>query len=215
MKTMNERLRRQIAFLKEIDKLKEVLRRTRIVSGARYENDAEHSWHFAMMALVLAEYAEESIDLFKVVKMALLHDLVEIDAGDTFAFDEQARQDQYERESRAEDRIFAILPPDQAHEYRALWEEFCAQETPEARFAVAIDRLAGVLANSCNHGGAWREFQVPIEKVLAHDRAIERASPRLWEVAKAMILESYALNPIPQTGAQDPQSLSLSEVPPR
>ncbi len=189
---MSERLKQQMAFLVEIDKMKGILRRTRVLDGSRYENDAEHSWHFAMMALVLAEYATEPIDLFRVVKMALVHDIVEIDAGDTFAYDDQARQTQYERERKAAERIFALLPPDQAAEFRSLWEEFVAQQTPEARFAMALDRLAGVLANYCNNGGGWREFQVPKEKVMARNSAIALAAPELWEMARQMIEEAFA-----------------------
>ncbi|MFQ3611390.1 MAG: HD domain-containing protein [Fimbriimonadales bacterium] len=188
----NERLRRQLEFLIEIDKTKAILRRTRVLDGSRYENDAEHSWHFAMLALVLAEYAAEPIDLFRVVKMALIHDIVEIDAGDTFAYDETARQTQYEREQRAADRIFALLPPDQAQELRSLWEEFVDQRTPDARFAHALDRLAGVLANYCTEGGGWREHEVPKAKVLERNCVIGEGAPALWELARQMIEQTYA-----------------------
>lgn len=189
---MNARLKQQMEFLIEIDRLKAILRRTRVLDGSRYENDAEHSWHFAMMTLVLAEYAQEPIDLFRVVQMALVHDIVEIDAGDTFAYDDQARQTQYERERRAAERIFALLPSEQSQSLRGLWEEFVAQRTPEARFAMALDRLAGVLANYCNGGGGWREFQVPKERVLARNRVIEQSAPTLWEMARQMIEEAFA-----------------------
>lgn len=188
---MNERLKQQMAFLIEIDRLKGILRRTRVLNGTRYENDAEHSWHFAMMALVLAEYAKEPVDLFRVVQMALIHDIVEIDAGDTFAYDDLGRQTQHERERRAAERLFALLPPDQAQTLRELWEEFVAQETPEAQFAVALDRLAGVLANYCNGGGGWREFQIPKEKVLARNCVIGDSAPALWKMARQMIEEAF------------------------
>lgn len=189
---MDTRLKQQMEFLIEIDRMKEILRRTRVLDGSRYENDAEHSWHFAMMALVLAEYAQEPIDLFRVVQMALVHDIVEIDAGDTFAYDDQARQTQHERERRAAERVFALLPPDQAQSMRELWEEFVAQRTPEARFATALDRLTGVLANYCNGGGGWREFQVHKQKVLARNSFIEQSAPTLWEMARQMIDEAFA-----------------------
>lgn len=183
----NERLEKQIAFLLEMDKAKQVFRKTRLLDGSRYENDAEHSWHLAVMALVLAEHAKESVNLCRVVKLALAHDIVEIDAGDTFAYDEQGRQSQAERERLAADRIFNLLPPDQAAEFRGLWEEFEAQETPEAKFAAAIDRLAGMLPNYHNQGGGWRENQVPVKKVWTRNQVIEHGSPTLWEYARQLI----------------------------
>ncbi len=186
------RLKAQINFLIEIDKTKAILRRTRILDGSRYENDAEHSWHLAMLALVLAEYAREPVDLSRVVKMALIHDIVEIDAGDTFAYDEVARLTQREREQRAAERIFALLPPDQAQEFHQLWEEFADRHTPEARFAHALDRLAGVLANYCTGGGGWREHCVPKEKVLERNCVIGESAPELWALARQMIEETFS-----------------------
>jgi putative hydrolases of HD superfamily len=164
---MSERLQQQIAFLVEIDRLKGVLRRTRLMDGSRYENSAEHSWYLAVAALVLAEYAHEPIDLFRVVKMALVHDIVEVDAGDTFVFDESARQTQHQREARAAERLFGLLPTEQAQEFRALWEEFVARETAEARFAAALDSLVSVIANAHTDGGSWRENGIPRERCAA------------------------------------------------
>jgi putative hydrolase of HD superfamily len=183
----NERLQKQIEFLLEIDKAKQIFRKTRLLDGTRYENDAEHSWHLAVMALVLAEHAKEPVNLCRVVQMALVHDIVEIDAGDTFAYDEQGRQTQYERELLAAERIFNLLPPDQASEFRGLWDEFEAQQTPEAKFAAAIDRLAGMLPNYHNQGGGWRENQVPVKKVWVRNQVIENGSPALWEYARRLI----------------------------
>ncbi len=192
---MSERLQQQIAFLVEIDRLKGVLRRTRLLDGSRYENSAEHSWYFAMAALVLTEYAHEPIDLFRVVKMALVHDIVEVDAGDTFVFDEQARRTQHAREVRAAERIFGLLPPEQAHELRALWEEFVARQTPEARFAAALDSLVSILANAHTDGGSWRENGIPLERVLQFDQRIAQGAPVLWEFAKHLIEQTFdALN---------------------
>jgi putative hydrolase of HD superfamily len=151
------RIERQMAFLTEIDQLKQVLRRTRLVGGERRENSAEHSWHAAMIALVLAEHAQEPVDLPKVLKMLLVHDIVEIDAGDTFAFDAVGYQDKAAREEAAAARIFGLLPEDQGRELRGLWDEFEAYTTPEARLANMADRLMPVLQNYNNDGGTWRE----------------------------------------------------------
>src|SRR5262249_50705513 len=150
---MSDRLARQIAFIIEIDKAKQVLRQTLLMDGSRLENDAEHSWHLAVMALLLAEYAGEAVDLLRVLKMVLIHDLVEIDAGDTFVYDVEALATRREREERAADRIFGLLPADVEEEFRALWEEFEAQATPEARFAAALDRLQPLLHNYHTGGG--------------------------------------------------------------
>lgn len=137
-----ERLERQIQFIIEIDKLKKIYRQTILMDGSRYENDAEHSWHLGVMAILLSEYVPEGdIDILKVIKMVLIHDIIEIDAGDTFCYDDNALNDKQEREQRAADRLFAILPPDQAQEFMELWQEFEERATVEARFAAALDRL--------------------------------------------------------------------------
>ncbi len=155
-----ERLQRQMAFLIEIDRLKQILRRTRIVGGERLENSAEHSWHIAVIAMVLAEHANEPVDVAHVIKMLLVHDIVEIDAGDTFAYDAVGYLDKEAREQAAAERIFGLLPPDQRDELRALWDEFEAQATADARFANLCDRLMPSLQNYYNGGGTWREAAV-------------------------------------------------------
>jgi len=160
-----ERLGRQMAFLIEIDHLKGILRRTRIMGGERLENSAEHSWHIAVIALVLAEHANEPVDVAHVIKMLLVHDIVEIDAGDTFAYDAVGYLDKEAREQAAADRIFGLLPPDQRDELRALWDEFEAQATADARFANLCDRLMPSLQNYYNGGGTWREAAVSRQMV--------------------------------------------------
>lgn len=182
------RLERQIAFLMEADKVKTVLRRNRVVSDpSRRENDAEHMYHFALMVMILAEYANASIDLLRVLKMVLIHDLVEIDAGDTFIYDTAAQAGKRQREELAADRIFAMLPDDQAQELRDLWEEFEAEETVEARFAAAVDRLQPLLCNYCTQGGAWKEHNVRASAVFARNRKIAQGSDSLWDYARKLL----------------------------
>ena len=153
----NNRLQKQLQFILEIDKLKKIVRQSPLADQSRKENDAEHSWHLAVMAILLSEYAQERhIDIFHVVKLALIHDLVEIDAGDTFCYDEIGNRQKLKRETRAADRIFNILPQDQAMQFRDLWDEFEARETPEACFAAALDRLQPLLLNFHTQGGTWR-----------------------------------------------------------
>lgn len=174
------RLRSQLAFLMELDRLKSVLRMTALGDGGRRENSAEHSWHLAVMAPLLAEHAAEEVDVLRVVKMALLHDVVEIDAGDTFCFDPEAHADKEERERAAAERIFGLLPGDQAAELRALWDEFEARQTPDARYANALDRLCGILQNHLNDGGTWIEHGVSREAILERQDPIREAIPELW-----------------------------------
>jgi putative hydrolase of HD superfamily len=170
------RLDQQIAFLVEIDRLKQVLRRTRLVGGERRENSAEHSWHVAMIALVLAEYSNEPIDVSRVIRMLLVHDIVEVDAGDTFAFDAVGYLDKAEREQAAAERIFRLLPDDQNRELRGLWEEFEAGETAEAKFANMADRLMPALQNYNNGGGTWREANLDRAMVEHRMQPISAAS---------------------------------------
>ena len=186
----NNRLLQQMQFLKEADKVKSVFRRNRILHGERAENDAEHSWQLALMAVVLSEHASPKIDVLHVVRMLLIHDLVEIDAGDTFAFDQAAVLTQREREERAAERIFGLLPVDMAREMQAVWEEFECQETPEARFAGALEHLGGGVVPNCHHqGGCWREAGVTVERVKARNSAIAAGAPVLWEYAEGLIDE--------------------------
>jgi putative hydrolases of HD superfamily len=182
-----KRMEDQIAFLLEIDRLKHVYRQTYLLDKSRHDSDVEHSWHFAMMALVLAEYAPGDIDLFKVVRMALAHDIVEIDVGDVFVYERNDPAGHYAREKAAAERLFGLLPPDQAKEYVALWEEFEARETKEAKFAAAIDRLDPLLHNIFTEGMSWREHGVTANQVLDINSRINQSAPELWETIKAMI----------------------------
>lgn len=180
--SVSDRLERQLSFIAELDRLKSVERRISLIGGLRLENSAEHSWHLAVMATLLVEYAPTGVDLARAQQMVLVHDVVEIDAGDTFAFDAAGRADQAERESAAAARLFGLLPPDQAGELRALWEEFEAGATPTARFAVALDRFQALLMNRGNGGGTWRLHRVEREQVLARMEPIRRVAPDLWPV---------------------------------
>lgn len=174
------RMARQLQFLVEVDRLKSVLRMTAVGGGGRRENSAEHSWHMAVMAPLLAEHATEAVDLLRVMKMVVIHDVVEIDAGDAFAFDPAANHGKEERERAAAERIFGLLPEDQAGELRALWDEFEDRLTPDARFANALDRLSGVLQNHRNGGGTWLEHKVPRDAILLRQDPIREAVPELW-----------------------------------
>jgi putative hydrolase of HD superfamily len=176
----SDRLARQIAFLVEADKLKGVLRRTSLMDGSRRENSAEHSWHLLLLAIVLREHAAAGVDLPRVLEMLAVHDLVEIDAGDTFAYDAAHQATQAQRETAAADRVFGLLPADQARHLRSVWEEFEAKESAEARLAVAIDRLQPLLQNAGAGGGTWREHDLSRADVLARMAPIESALPRLW-----------------------------------
>jgi putative hydrolases of HD superfamily len=177
----SDRLARQLAFVRELDKLKGVLRRTALVDRSRRENSAEHSWHLAATALALAEHAPPGTDVAHAIALLLVHDVVEIDADDTFAFDAAGYLDKAEREARAADRLFGLLPEDLAARMRALWEEFEAGDTTEARFAVALDRFGALVQNdAAGDGGTWRQHGVGRDAVLARMAPIERGAPGLW-----------------------------------
>ncbi len=183
-----ERLDRQMRFVMEIDKLKGVLRQTMLAGPGRRENSAEHSWHLAVMAMTLAEHAPPGADIGRVTAMLLLHDLVEIDAGDLFAYADEARQARQARAERAAaDRIFALLPPDQAASLRGLWEEFEERRTPAARFARGLDRLQPMLANLTAGGGTWKEHGITADQVLGMVRLIEEGSPALGRYARDLV----------------------------
>lgn len=186
------RLARQIDFIIEVDRLKHVLRRAPLADGSRVENSAEHSWHLALAALVLADYSDEPVDLLRVLQILLVHDIIEIDAGDTYAFDPAANQDKAEREQRAADRLFGLLPDDQAAEFRALWDEFEARETPEARFANAIDRLMPLLHNYLNEGRVWQANNVSPAQVRARMAPIADGSTTLDGIADVVLDTSLA-----------------------
>ena len=182
------RLERQVAFLVEADKLKRVLRQSVISGKQRRENSAEHSWHITLMAVVLAEHAAApGLDLLQVLRMLILHDLVEIDAGDTFVYDEAARRGQQEREERAAERIFGLLPGEDGARLRAAWDEFEAHESPEAKFARALDRLQPLLLNYVNEGAGWQRHGVRAGQVRTLNRIIEDGSPELWRYASELI----------------------------
>lgn len=188
-----ERLAQQIRFLIEADKLKEIFRQTLVINSRRPENDAEHSWHLCLIVLALAEHANwPQLDVLRVLKMLILHDLVEIDAGDTFAYDAAAMANQHEREAVAADRVFGLLPADQGRKFRALWDEFEARQTPEAKFAAAVDRFQPMLLNCHTEGAAWRKHGVTRERVLARNSYIAEGSTALWDYARQMIEETVA-----------------------
>ena len=178
---MKDRLSQQVAFLLEIDKLKTIFRRTSLVHAQRLENDAEHSWHLALAAMILVGYADEEIELGRVLQLVLVHDLVEIDAGDTYCYDAEGAKDKARREELAARRIFGLLPRDQELEFRALWNEFEAGESPEARFANALDRFQPVLFNLVNQGRSWRENGIKRSQVDARVAPIARGSETLWQ----------------------------------
>ena len=176
-----ERLEQQFDFFREIDKEKLIQRQNYLTGGERKENDAEHAWHMSVMAVLLSEYANEKIDVLKVVTMILIHDIVEIDAGDTYAYDEDGKATQRERELRAADRLFGILPEDQRTKFRGLWDEFEATETPEAKFARTLDHIQPLLLNAASGGRSWREHEIHLSQVLARNEKTAEGSEKLWE----------------------------------
>jgi putative hydrolase of HD superfamily len=194
------RIASQLAFVVEIDRLKSVLRQTSLCDGTRRENSAEHSWHLAVMAAILAEHAGPGVDVPHVIRMLLVHDLVEIDAGDTFAFDVAANVGREARERTAAERLFGLLPPDQDAELRALWEEFEAQATPSARFAAALDRMQPLLNNHGSNGGSWRTHAITRAQVLARMRPIEAALPALWSTVMDIVDANCACGNIREDG---------------
>ncbi len=175
-----ERLKKQLDFILQADAEKEIERRTLISSGKRFENDSEHAWHMALMAILLSEYANEKIDVLKTVSMILIHDIVEIDAGDTYCYDYELGKSQRERELKAADRIYALLPDDQAKKLRALWDEFEANETPEANFAHAMDCLQPTMLNNATGGVMWKKNSIKLSQVLKRNEYTEKGSQELW-----------------------------------
>lgn len=195
------RLAQQIEFIVEVDKLKEIFRQTINTQSRRPENDAEHSWALCLCVIVLAEHANTpNLDVLRVLKMVIIHDLVEIDAGDTFAYDTARMAHQHEREAIAADRIFGLLPPDQARDFRALWDEFEAKTTPEAKFAAAVDRFQPMLLNCRTQGAAWQRHGVTQDRVLARNQHIKEGCTELWTYAQAMVqsaVDAGHLKPAP------------------
>lgn len=188
MQTNN--LQKQIAFIKEIDKIKYIQRRSKLFNSDRRENDAEHSWHLAMMAIVLADHSNKTIDLLKVLKMVLIHDIVEIDAGDTFVYDTTKNHSNTDEELIAAKRIFGLLPEEQAEELIAIWKEFEEGKTDEAKFAKSMDRFEPLLQDATNDGGTWVEYNVPYQKVYDMNKAIKNGSTTIWSYAENLIKES-------------------------
>ena len=182
-----KRFDQQIRFILEIDKLKSIIRQSYLLAGTRKENSAEHSWHVALMAMLLAEYAEQSVDLLRVLKMLLIHDIIEIDAGDTYCYDEAGILNQSSRENTAAERLFGLLPEDQKVELRELWGEFEAQSTPEAKFAATIDRLMPLFHNYHTEGRSWREHGIKKDQVSVRNEAMKDGSLPLWEYAMSLI----------------------------
>jgi putative hydrolase of HD superfamily len=187
---MTDRLAQQLAFLLELDKAKHVLRQNPLADGSRRENDAEHMWHLALLVIVLAEHAAEPIDVLRVLKLVLLHDIVEIDAGDVFLYDTEGRAAKEEKEKEAADRIYGLLPDDQRDELRGLWEEFEQRRTPESRFAAAVDRLQPLLLNTANGGEVWTRHGITGDRVLDKNRPIGDMAPALWERAQQLITQA-------------------------
>lgn len=182
-----ERLKKQMEFIVEVDKVKNIIRQTYLADGNRKENDAEHSWHLALMAVLLKEYSNEEVDLTKVVPMVLIHDLVEIDAGDTYAYDEAGAETKRERETKAADRIFGMLPEDQCKWFRELWEEFEAYETPEAKFAHVLDNCQPLLLNDASNGRSWAEHGVRKSQIYKRNEHTSEGSVEIWEYMKELI----------------------------
>ncbi|MFT3908403.1 MAG: HD domain-containing protein [Ferruginibacter sp.] len=189
---MNERLLSQLAFIHEIDKLKYIQRKTRLFNSDRSENDAEHSWHLAMMAIVLAEHSNEKVDVLRVMKMVLIHDIVEIDAGDIFLYDTKRSHTNTEAERAAAHRIFGLLPKEQADEMIALWEEFEACETADAKFAKTMDRFEPFLQNVSNDGGTWKEYNVDYSRVYNTQALMQDGSKAIWKLAEPMLEQTMA-----------------------
>ena len=187
---MMERLEKQMEFILEVDKVKKIVRQTYLSDASRKENDAEHSWHLALMAVLLKEYSNEEVDLAKVIPMVLIHDLVEIDAGDTYAYDTEGNKTKRERELKAADRIFGLLPDAQRMEYRGLWDEFEAMETAEAKFANMLDKVQPLLLNNASDGKSWVEHGVRESQVLARNSRTHEGSEELWAYAKSLIEEN-------------------------
>jgi putative hydrolase of HD superfamily len=186
------RLDQQLSFILEIDKLKTVIRQTLLIDMSRRENSAEHSWHLAIMATVMTEYALEPVNVLHAIKMLLVHDIVEVDAGDTFAYDTAGYTDKDEREQKAAERIFGLLPTEQGRELRSLWEEFEARSTPEAKYANALDRLQPLLHNSRTQGGTWRIHNVTKDKVIKRMEPIKVGMPEIYPTVERIIEEACA-----------------------
>lgn len=198
MTPKKSRIDRQVRFIVEIDRLKQICRQTYLTDASRFENSVEHSWHLAMLAMVFSEYANDSIDVSKVIRMVLIHDIVEIDAGDTFIYDEIAAADKAARETAAAERIFNLLPEDQAQEFRGLWNEFEARSTADARFAHALDRFQPILHNIVTNGKAWHHHGIRKHQVLEKNRVMAEGADALWDYTADMIENAAADGLLPE-----------------
>lgn len=190
MKKNMEEFEQQIRFLMELDKQKNIIRQTYLADGSRREGDAEHAWHLAVMAFLLSDYANEEIDVLKTMKMVLLHDVIEIDAGDTYAYDTEGNKTKQNREQKAADRIYGMLPREQKEEYRLLWEEFEAMETPEAKFAHTLDNIQPILLNDASGGRSWREHGVRKSQVMGRNARTAEGSQTIWDYISTIIDEN-------------------------
>lgn len=188
---LNNRLLKDMEFIVELDKMKSILRQTSLINEDRREDDAQHSWHISLMAMLLAEYSNEKVDLLKVIKMLLTHDLVEIYAGDTFCYDEEGNSDKREREVAAAEKIFGMLDEDKGKELRALWDEFEEMKTPEALFATSMDRLQPMLNNYHNDGGTWKKFDVPKSDIYKRIGPVKDSSDELWGYVEYMLEDAH------------------------
>ena len=195
---MDERLKKQLDFSLEIDKEKNIFRQTHLSGHGRNENDAEHAWHMAVMAYILREYANEDVDISKVMLMCLIHDIVEIDAGDTYADDEEALKTQKEREAAAKKRIFSLLPEDQKEEMTALFDEFEEWKSPEAKYAHALDNLQPLLLNNSNDGGDWREHGVSAKNVYGRQNKTRLGSEKLFKITDRIIQDNIRKGNLPE-----------------
>lgn len=193
---MTERLEKQLAFILEADKSKQIFRQTYISDGSRKENDAEHSWHLALMCALLHEYANAPIDVAKTMTMVLIHDIIEIDAGDTYAYDDAGNETKRAREVKAADRLFGLLPGDQQKWLRGLWEEFEEGESAEARFALALDKIQPVLLNDATGGRSWQEHEVKASQILNRNQRTPGGSRELWDYIKGLIEKNIGLGRI-------------------
>lgn len=183
------RLEQQMNFIQEIDKIKKIGRQTYLSDASRKENDAEHSWHLAMMCLILNEYANEKVDLFRTMSMVLIHDIIEIDAGDTYAYDEVGNKTKREREEKAAERIFCLLPEDQANYIRELWDEFEEARTKEAMFAHTLDKVQPTMLNAATDGKAWKEHEVKLSQILNRNKNTAKGSEILWNYSMEHFIE--------------------------
>ena len=190
------RLEQQIQFIVEIDKVKNIFRQSYLTDGKRKENDAEHSWHIAIMAVILKEYADETVDLLKVITMVLLHDLVEIDAGDTYAYDSEGASTKREREVMAADRIFGILPDDQKTYFRSLWDEFEEYKTEDAKYAHLLDNLQPILQNDASGGKSWAEHGVKKSQIYKRNEKVKDISENVWDLVQTIIEKNVKIGKI-------------------